>query len=173
MDRGHYRRIILVPRVPRGDARYARSVNPAQRPILLVHDGKPLCRMAQEALERGGFEVVAVADPTRLVEIARSRPPAALVVAESASRTDWRAWQSDPELDRVPVMRLSKRRPTLPLRTRGLFPDADACLRKADLQRPGAAPDALRALVERGRRGPATSRERAGETLWFAGRCGS
>jgi hypothetical protein len=110
--------------------------------------------------------VVSVADPRKLLETARGRTVAAIVI-QGVTGGVWRRWKRDPDFRRIPVVVIAAGRPRqLPFPWPfGAFVRADAYVSGADLKRRGGVADAVRALVARGISVAQTGRERFGEAL--------
>jgi len=146
-------------------------VDPASGTILLLDAKTQLSRAAESDLTLAGFAVLRVPEYRKLLEAARGRNVAALVVPLGVTAGAWRRWNREPELRRVPVILLVSRpeRRLMGPWPLGVFIRADACLSAADLKRRGATADAVRALGPRRAGIALTRRERSGEALWYAG----
>lgn len=141
------------------------SATPAT--VLLLHTRTQLSRSVEDELSRAGFDVARVMDPRALVEAARRRRPAAVLVPELLPRGVWNEFRSDPDLRRIRVVSLSSGRP-LALWPLAVLVRADATLTAADLRRRDAAGDALRAAIARGGKDAPTRRELLGDGMWRA-----
>jgi hypothetical protein len=139
--------------------------------VLLLDARTQLSRAAERDLELAGFEVVSVTDGRGLLETARRHAPVAILLVGGVTGPSWRRWMRDPDLRRVPVVVLARGRPRQPPSPwpLGAFVRADAYVSAADLERRGAAADAVHAVIARGDRVPPPRRERLGEALWHVG----
>jgi hypothetical protein len=148
------------------------TVNAAPTTVLLFHAKTQDARAVETDLRLAGLTVVSVSDPRKLLESARGRAVAALVVPrEGILGPFWRRWTSDPDLRRIPVVVFAARHPrrlsmAWPL---GVFIRADGYVGAAEFARPGAVAEAVRAVAARGRGGPPTGRQKLGEALWYLG----
>jgi hypothetical protein len=124
-----------------------------------------LSRAAESDLAFAGFEVLTVTDPRTLLDAARGHTLTAVVVPDAMPRGVWRRWRRDPGVGRIPVVAITSGRPPFPLWPLVSLVRAGATVSAADLKRPAAAADAVRASMARGDV-ISTHRERFGEALW-------
>ncbi len=145
---------------------YARSVKPTSATLVFVRRRTQLSRAAESELTLAGFEVLAVTDPRKLLEAARGRTVAAVVVPEVMLGGVWRKWKRDPELRLIPVVTVASGRRPFPLWPLMHLVRAGAHVSAPHLKRPGATADAVRASMAGGMGVAPTSREKLGEALW-------
>jgi hypothetical protein len=139
-------------------------VRPPAGLVLHVHTRTQLSQAVESDLALAGFQVLTVTDPRTLLEAANGHELAAAIVPELMPGRIWRRWNRDPRGGRVPVVVVTARRDPIPILTTALV-RGDATVSATDLKRPGAAADAVRTAMARGRVTP-TPRERFGEKLW-------
>ncbi len=141
--------------------------------VLLLHAKNLLARRLQGELIRAGLDVVTVTEARNLLEAARGRAVAALLLPGPVVGWGlWRQWSSDAEVRDVPVVVYANRRPRDPSIPwpLGSLVRADAYVTARDLDRPGAVGEVVRALRRRVPAGsPRTRVERWGEALWYVG----